>query len=222
MIYLPENCPPNIHIVRQFIGSLEESQNIPAPYVCTETSESASPSGKQSLQDSSPVGKKLRHFMGLSKIEELQEECVALFEQEKYSEVSNLYWWLQFLVNDYDILYRLGKDKLSQNEYSKAVKAFQIVLDENPDHIDALSGLGEAYAKLGLHEDSINFFVKSLKEDPESIADWLQLGDVYFTLRKYTDAIYCYGKALEIAPDNDSIDKRLTKAREKEMEYFSD
>jgi tetratricopeptide (TPR) repeat protein len=109
---------------------------------------------------------------------------------------------------DIDTWLMLGRlYKISQNSV-EAEKAYQKVLDIDPDHEDALTGLAVVYADLGDSQRSSELLKKLTAKNP-SPRTLMALASQYEQLKDYASASDALRKALELQPDNAEIKRAL-------------
>ncbi|GIQ89018.1 hypothetical protein KIPB_011392, partial [Kipferlia bialata] len=99
-------------------------------------------------------------------------------------------------------------------EPSKAIMLYEDVLSQDPGNVDALMGLGSAYASSGKLDTAVTTLHKALKlvgtgqdkasekPSPHGAAVWNALGAVYRSLAKYSQALHCFQQCLSITPSN--------------------
>jgi tetratricopeptide (TPR) repeat protein len=109
---------------------------------------------------------------------------------------------------DIDTWLMLGRlYKIGQNSV-EAEKAYQKVLDINPDHEDALTGLAVVYADLGDSQRSSDLLRKLTAKNP-SPRTLMALASQYEQMKDYPSASEALKKALELQPDNAEIKRAL-------------
>lgn len=94
-----------------------------------------------------------------------------------------------------------GLEWLDANEPSKAVSAFQKVLQLNPSCGDAYSGIGHAFLQMEEFNGAKAAFSKSVQFKPTA-ARYVLLGGTLRKLNMRKDAFRAFRKALELLPDN--------------------
>lgn len=104
--------------------------------------------------------------------------------------------------------------------FRKTVELVQDAALHNPRapersmYIKACSNLGELYAQTGQLGEAVRWHQAVLELNPKRVFDLLQLGDVMMRLQRYDDAVGYYQRAVEAAPDHESAEQRLQRARE--------
>ena len=64
-------------------------------------------------------------------------------------------------------LFRRAINHLDRNEYDKAARAFRSVLRLDPEHYQALTGLGRCLMEIGMREEARECFRKALEIKPD-------------------------------------------------------
>ncbi len=109
---------------------------------------------------------------------------------------------------DIDTWLMLGRlQKIAQNSV-EAEKAYKKVLEIDPDHEDALTGLAVVYADLGDSNRSSELLRKLTAKNP-SPRTLMALASQYEQMKDYASASETLRKALELQPDNAEIKRAL-------------
>jgi len=109
---------------------------------------------------------------------------------------------------DIDTWLMLGRlQKIAQNSV-EAEKAYKKVLEIDPDHEDALTGLAVVYADLGDSTRSSELLRKLTSKNP-SPRTLMALASQYEQMKDYASASETLHKALELQPDNTEIKRAL-------------
>jgi tetratricopeptide (TPR) repeat protein len=109
---------------------------------------------------------------------------------------------------DIDTWLMLGRlHKIAQNSV-EAEKAYKKVLDIDPNHEDALTGLAVVYADLGDSQRSSDLLKKLTAKNP-SPRTLMALASQYEQMKDYASASETLSKALELQPDNADIKRAL-------------
>lgn len=64
-------------------------------------------------------------------------------------------------------LFRRAINHLDRNEYNRAARAFRSVLRLDPEHYQALTGLGRCLMEIGMREEARECFRKALEIKPD-------------------------------------------------------
>ncbi|HID72270.1 MAG TPA: tetratricopeptide repeat protein, partial [Thermoplasmata archaeon] len=83
---------------------------------------------------------------------------------------------LNFLETDY--YFTRGEVYLKEGRYDDAVKDFDIVLGEEPEHYAALYNKGKAYLKMGKLEAAERFFRQAIEVDESLPFAWEGLAEI--------------------------------------------
>ena len=67
-----------------------------------------------------------------------------------------------------DILLEQGLDELLQRNFEKAISLFDIILEHNPNNVDALNNEAESLIKLGKYQDAFIPLNQVMRFDPEN------------------------------------------------------
>jgi TolB-like protein/Flp pilus assembly protein TadD len=87
------------------------------------------------------------------------------------------------------------------NDYPKALKHLELVLEEQPGNIEALYYEGCVYRRAGNWEISKSFFVKASELDPKSASISFNTGETFDLMRNYQEALRYYELTLSNNPD---------------------
>jgi len=82
--------------------------------------------------------------------------------------------------------------------YRQAIKYYDYVLANSPNHLKSLNGKGAAYANTGNYRDAIFFYELVLKINPTFEKTVFNMGFAYLNLEKYDVAISWFKKILKI------------------------
>jgi protein O-mannosyl-transferase len=83
----------------------------------------------------------------------------------------------------------------------EAIEHFKRAIELQPDCLDALIGLGKAWASLNRFDDAVKQYKKALDIDGNCVEAHYNLGVAWARLRRLDEAIAEYGEALWIKPD---------------------
>jgi tetratricopeptide (TPR) repeat protein len=101
-----------------------------------------------------------------------------------------------------DDLFTRGTELLAKGDTEGAIQAYQALLKNHPERIDARSNLGAAYARLGRYEDAVQQYQKALQFDPENSAIRFNLGLAYYKAAQFLPAATELAKVVASQPDN--------------------
>jgi len=113
----------------------------------------------------------------------------------------------------------LGSTYYSQNEYDKAIEAYQNAIGLNPKDDDAYNNIGVVYGKKGEYAKAIDACQKAIELNPKSDNAYNNLGNTYGYKKEYDEAIEAYKKAIELNPKNASAYYNVGIAYGRKEEY---
>lgn len=99
-------------------------------------------------------------------------------------------------------LYRLGRYYQGQTRYAQALDAYRQALSIEPRYVDALTGMGVTYARLGDHDTALRLLVAAASLDPGSALAQNNLGYIHWLRNERDLAIQAYRAALKLDPVN--------------------
>lgn len=97
--------------------------------------------------------------------------------------------------------YRRGNLRLEDGLYAEALKEFDTVLTEHPEHAPSQLGRALALMAMGRDEEALQAFDAALALQPKFAAVYANRGILYDREGRYEDALHDYRTALEINPD---------------------
>jgi Tfp pilus assembly protein PilF len=89
-----------------------------------------------------------------------------------------------------------------QREFSKAIQAYQKVIEVDPTYIEAYNNLGIIYQMLGDMDRAVGFYQKSIEINPRYEKGYNNLGTLLFLKGRYEEAQEAFKKALTINSNN--------------------
>jgi len=126
------------------------------------------------------------------------EEITAIFNEKIYREISV----------DPEIWNHAGFAYGTQEDWEKAINAFERAISLDPRYAEALFNLGEASLSLAIKNRDQNLvdkaaesFKKSIDVDSEYANPYFSLGKIYSQSDNLDGAIICWEKAVEIQPN---------------------
>ena len=96
-------------------------------------------------------------------------------------------------------------ENLTNGNLEAAVVAFKLVLDQSPDHLDALHGLALTKFHNQQFESAKSFALRALSQDPLNASFLTTLGTITQHLSDYEFSIQCFKSALAINPENRNL-----------------
>lgn len=110
--------------------------------------------------------------------------CYGKFEQREYS------------------LLRMGTNFLQQQQWSKAVNAFQYAVKLNLSSVDVFFSLGEALSNMHRWNEAEQSYQQALKLDPNHIRSLKQLGIALIAQKRWLDAELIFERVLQQDPNS--------------------
>ena len=90
-----------------------------------------------------------------------------------------------------------GQSLLTANEPEKALECFDVALQLQPKHADALVKKGGALEKLGRLDDAIACYDRAIESDGSMTIAYLHKGGLFNRMARYDEALRCYEQALQ-------------------------
>ena len=100
-----------------------------------------------------------------------------------------------------DAVAALGFAHLVAGELPGAEEAFGRVLELDPNHAEAMSGMARFFSRSGRFDQAVRWEQRALDVDPSSATRLVHLGDFLFDLGDLDGAQAAYERALDFAPD---------------------
>ena len=134
-----------------------------------------------------------------------QDHLVACIEQAKREGRENL-----LVKNLTSLLHNMGKGYFGQQDYPRAIRTFERVLEINPDKHNTRKALGDTYAELGFqyfeqnrHDLAIEAYQQALYLNPDDRLARISLGWLFYFQGRWQEAIDQYRLALKHEVDAD-------------------
>jgi tetratricopeptide (TPR) repeat protein len=108
-------------------------------------------------------------------------------------------------------VYFLGRNYHHQKLYQDAIKAFEEVLEIEPNYHRAWYDIGNTYEKLGEFNKAIECYQKALNNDPNDVYAWYNMGRAYKEIGDLIRANECFQEAERL-----SISMGIIVSREKD------
>ena len=99
-------------------------------------------------------------------------------------------------------IYNQGKVYEELQQWDQAIKAFDTVVELDPEDTDAWVNRGVALAELDRHLEAIASYDRALKLSPGDVDAWANKGNSLQVAGRYDDAVACYTAAINIDPEN--------------------
>lgn len=84
----------------------------------------------------------------------------------------------------------------------QARRAYQEVLKNEPNNIDAFRGLARVYTSMGDYDRAADTYKKALAKHPRDVNLWHDFGMMHDRKKDWAQGVHCFQKALEIDPEN--------------------
>jgi len=101
------------------------------------------------------------------------------------------------LNNRLELMAKLGIYLQEKGQFKRSIEILQGVLEEDPDHAEALNYLGISYWRSGQYDKAIPIFEKLIVLDSGYASAYNNLGSVYLSQKKYELATENFVKALK-------------------------
>ena len=88
------------------------------------------------------------------------------------------------------------------HRFSEAEQAYRQVLQEQPQHPEALYGLGMLAQQLGEPQTAEQWLSAASQVQPNSVKTWFSLGNLRLGQEQYSEAAIAYSQALALKPDS--------------------
>jgi Tfp pilus assembly protein PilF len=98
--------------------------------------------------------------------------------------------------------FNLGVQFYSQRDFSKAIQAYQKVIELDPTYVEAYNNLGIIYQTIGDVDKAFGAYQKSTEINPRYEKGYNNLGILLFLKGHYEEALGSFQKALAVNPNN--------------------
>jgi superkiller protein 3 len=106
------------------------------------------------------------------------------------------------LIKDVLTYFNMGVNFYHQREISKAIRAYQKVIELDPTYVEAYNNLGIIYQDLGDFDKALEAYQTSIKIKPRYEKAYNNLGIVLFLNGRYEESKEAFQNALDINPNN--------------------
>jgi Flp pilus assembly protein TadD len=136
--------------------------------------------------------------------EEYDEHAHRLYDNGDYdSALEVLKDGLVLYPHAIELLIGLGYTRLAREEFVWAKHAFEKALALEPDHEDALAGLGEVLLRFGEHEEALRLFRQiRLEGAPSDLELLLAMGRALYREHLFHDALEFFNEAIAWYPES--------------------
>jgi Tfp pilus assembly protein PilF len=98
--------------------------------------------------------------------------------------------------------FNLGVTYYNQKEFSKAIQAYQKVIELDPTYVEAYNNLGIIYQTMGDAKNALGAYQKATEINPRYEKGYNNLGLLFLLEDRYEEALEAFQKALAINPNN--------------------
>jgi tetratricopeptide (TPR) repeat protein len=106
------------------------------------------------------------------------------------------------LASDILNYFNSGVTFYDQKEFSKAIQAYQKVIELDPTYVEAYNNLGIIYQEIGNFDKALEVYHKAIDINPRYEKTFNNLGILHFLNERYDESIEAFQKALAINPNN--------------------
>ncbi|MGH7475211.1 MAG: tetratricopeptide repeat protein [Longimicrobiales bacterium] len=136
--------------------------------------------------------------------EEYDERAHKLYNDGDYdAALETLKEGIRLYPNSVELFVGFGYARLAREEYAWAREAFEKALVLDPEHEDALVGLGEVLLRFGRHKDALGLFdrVRQLVAD-DDLELLLSIGRALYREEMFEEAREAFAEAATVRPDS--------------------
>jgi tetratricopeptide (TPR) repeat protein len=106
------------------------------------------------------------------------------------------------LTSDVLIHFNSGVSFYNQREFSKAIQAYQKVIELDPTYVEAYNNMGIIYQILGNADRAFGAYQKATEINPRYEKGYNNLGILLLLKGRYEEALEAFEKALAVNPNN--------------------
>ena len=106
------------------------------------------------------------------------------------------------LTSDVLNYFNSGVTFYNQKEFSKAIQAYQKVIELDPAYVEAYNNLGIIYQEIGNFDKALEVYHKAIDINRRYEKTFNNLGILHFLNERYEESIEAFQKALAINPNN--------------------
>jgi TolB-like protein/Flp pilus assembly protein TadD len=88
-----------------------------------------------------------------------------------------------------------------RGDYEAALREFNAALSVQPNHPQAIAGVGYIYRRMGRFEEAAEFIKRAFEVDPLATRIAFNLGETYFLMRSYQEAERYLKRAVSVLPE---------------------
>ena len=135
-----------------------------------------------------------------------------IYEEEKNYEAAEaiLREGLPVVKDRIEVRYQLGSLLNKTGRLEESIREMEYILEENPEHADALNFIGYTYAEMGTNlVEAEEMILKALQLKPGNGYILDSLGWVYFKQSRYSEALKYLKQAVAALPEDATITEHL-------------
>ena len=129
---------------------------------------------------------------------------IEVLTDQAHENIESLFEEADHEISTIDLLQelQLAKEKLQARDYEAAIEKFNLVLNYNPDEIEAYYHRGIAYAEVGLYSNAIRDFNTTIALNKYNAEAYFQRGMTYKQTGDYKQAIRDFEFTLFFKPNH--------------------
>ncbi|MEH2066333.1 MAG: tetratricopeptide repeat protein [Nostoc sp.] len=135
-----------------------------------------------------------------------KEEIIKMFE---FIPKINVGFDKKSYINAISVALKLAVQHQQANRLTEAQQVYHQILEAQPDHPDALYGLGMLAQQLRQPQEAENFLNAAVKVKPNFVKAWFSLGNLHQAQGQLTAAQAAYQQALVLEPNLVAIHNNL-------------
>ncbi|MEO0685268.1 MAG: tetratricopeptide repeat protein, partial [Cyanobacteria bacterium J06649_11] len=115
----------------------------------------------------------------------------------------------QFETQEIAQIFQLAAQHHQNRRFEEAQQLYSQVIEKQPQHSEALYGLGIIAQQQGKSKQAEKFFTDACQYQPKSVKIWFALGNLYCSQEKMVEAMVAYQKAIALRPNAATIYNNL-------------
>ncbi|NEN96307.1 MAG: tetratricopeptide repeat protein, partial [Moorea sp. SIO3I7] len=115
----------------------------------------------------------------------------------------------QFAMETVSEALQLAVQHRQANRLNKAVQVYYKILEQHPNHPEALYGLGVLAQQTGQYEMAEKLFRATVEAEPNSVKGWFSLGNLCQGQGQLSESVECYQRVLTIQPNLIAVHNNL-------------
>ncbi len=129
---------------------------------------------------------------------------IEVLTDQAHEDIEILFEEADHEISTIDLLQelQLAKEKLQARDYEAAIEKFNLVLNHNPDELEAYYHRGMAYAEVGLYSNAIGDFNTTIGLNKSNAEAYFQRGMIYKNTGDYKQAIRDFDFTLFFKPNH--------------------